>query len=316
MFRWSKSKIYGIQLLDYEIKCIGLQPANKTWQITDQIRMPLPLGTIMKGRIMNKEVVIQHLQRLVYENHIANSQVYITIPTSNVLLRKTTYPALPDKELRNLIDVELHGEDKLPFKNPVFDYVRISAPNADKMNDVLIFASPEELISSYTHAVRSADLKVIGVDIAPLATYRVMTSTQLNDHAPLRFAMLNAELDHADICIFENGWPTFIRSVALSSSNVMYSENGATEAYCRTLSIELSRILNFFKYTVSDNHEELEVIYFTGHAEHVAVLPDFLKNMFHGEIIPMPVPEFAKNRPESISSFAVPLGLAMKGEGR
>jgi hypothetical protein len=94
----------------------------------------------------------------------------------------------------------------------------------------------------------------------------------------------------------------------------MYSENGATEAYCRTLSIELSRIFNFFKYTVSEISEELDILYYTGHKDHLAVLPDFLKNTFHGNLLPLPVPDFAQEKADALVSFAVPLGLAMKGE--
>ena len=313
LFGRSQSKTYGLQILDHEIKCVGLQVVNRQFQMLEQFSLPLPPGSMMKGRVLNRELVIQNLQKLVYEHQMQHANVVLTIPTANILIRRSKFQNVKDRELRNLVDVELHGEDKLPFKNPVFDYMRIGEPTEDGQVELLIFATPEELISSYSGLIKAAELKLKGIDIGSLALLRILANEQSPVDRGSHLMILNMESDHADVCILKDGLPTFLRSIALSSSNVMYSANGALESYCRTLSMEISRITNFYKYSLNDNASDIDFVFLSGQADYVNEAPMYLRNQFHGQIGALPLPNVT-NLDEAIwTSYAVPLGLAMKG---
>lgn len=321
---------YGMQITDTEAKLVEVMNVNDQVVLTQRHSISLDNGSIKNGKFMDEEAVIGRISTLVKQIGLQGSHVNVSVPLSNVILRKSVFSSLKDKALRNMIDVELHGGQQLPFKNPVFDFVRLGAPKdevaatlepgvksskAPTQEEVLIFATPSEVVESYTNVVKQSGLVPVSVDLTPLALYRVLvrrafvTNTAIKE----RFMLLHVEPDHADISIFVGGIPVFFRSIQINTNFFLDTGTDQIAAYGRNLSMELGRILNYYQYSVSQDQEHVDLMYLVGDNEWIEALPEHLEGAFTGEISTFPLLSIMQGENSSCHTYAIPIGLAMKG---
>jgi type IV pilus assembly protein PilM len=314
----------GMQIMDKHIKLIELTINNRGADIEQQQIIPLADGSIRNGKIIDEESVASRLKEAVQQYGLKGALVNLTVPTSNVILRRSVFPSLKDKELRNMIDVELHGGTQIPFKNPIFDFVRLGPPAneqaADKgkggkpQEEVLIIATPADMVESYSQVVQQAGLVPNSVDLAPLALFRLLLANLRQSGVQLAdpFMIVHAETEFADFSIFAEGTPNFIRSLPMNSGFMLDSGHEPNETYGRNLSMELGRVLNYYKYSVASNQQDVKQLFLTGDPELVTPLIEQLGHSFEGTIVSLPM-ENIRTRDSRYKSFAVPIGLAMKG---
>lgn len=331
MFAKKTSKYtYGMQISDTEAKLVEIMNVNGQVTLTQRHSIALDRGSIKHGKFVDEDSVIARISTLVKQIGLQGAHINVTVPLSNVVLRKSVFSALKDKALRNMIDVELHGGQQLPFKNPVFDFVRLGAPKdeaaasaegalksskASVQEEVLIFATPGEVVESYAHVVKQSGLVPVSVDLAPLALHRMLVRhTRLTGSAMKdRFMLLHVEPDHADVSIFVDGIPVFFRSIQINTSFFLDTGTDQLAAYARNLSMELGRVLNYFQYTVSTDQKHVELVYLVGEHEWITALPEHLESAFTGEITSFPLQAILKDEDTTCQAYAVPVGLAMKG---
>ncbi|WP_127587865.1 type IV pilus biogenesis protein PilM [Paenibacillus koleovorans] len=331
MFGKKQSKYaYGMQISDTSAKLVEIMNTPGQVIVTQRHSIALDRGSIKNGKFVDEESVIARIGSIVRQLGLQGEKVNVTVPLSNVILRRSVFSSLKDKELRNMIDVELHGGQTLPFKDPVFDFVRLGAPKdaaapaaeegkkapkASQQEEVLIFATPSEMVNSYGQVVKKTGLIPVSVDLAPLALHRMMIrGVKLTGEAMReRFMLLYVEPDHADISIFVGGIPVFFRSLQINTSYFMDTGTDPIAAYGRNLAMELGRVLNYFQYTVSTDQEHLQTIYLVGEHEWIRALPEHLEGAFPGEIAPFPLGDIIQGNDDASHAYAVPVGLAMKG---
>lgn len=312
MFRFNrKRRRCGLQFLDRQIKLV-VAGGNANSRIIRCRAIPLDEGIIKEGKIADEDRLVQELARHVELMSIRGEEVSLTIPTSSVALRKATFPPVKDGELRNLIDVELHGgETQLPFRNPVFDFIRIRTGEGDQ--EVLIFATPAGVVEQYVRVVKLAGLRPAAVDASPLALFRLLLKgLNASGHPlPRRFLLLDAEPERAEISIFADGYPVFFRTVSM---HVPYLAGGEDRSagYARQISVELGRILNYYKYSVAGEEEDIRDMVLAGDPVLCGLLSRTLESDFE-RIRPIPMDGALANFEPSHKPFAVPIGLAMKG---
>lgn len=308
---------YGIQILDHVIRVTGIRSVSKKIRLGLHETLSLPEGTIKDGKIIDKDALIRTLSEAVAALSLKHEHVVITIPTSGIILRRATFPIVKDRELRNLIDVELHGGgEQLPFKNATFDFIRMGRSEEGDEDEVLIFASPTDVIESYLEAISATGLHPVAVDLAPLALFRVLlkyAKTSGNDIQD-SFILLNAESDHAEISIFVNGYPAFLRSIPVRSSMLSYDEEDSLKIYHRNLSTELGRIINYYKFSVATNPQlEIKQLYIIGTSHWTEGLAPHLNGVFEGSIEQVEVNDMMVDYDTEYNSYVVPIGLALRG---
>jgi type IV pilus assembly protein PilM len=303
----------GLQLQDHQIKLAAVA-GNERMQIRQIRSASLPEGAIRDGRIHDADVVVSAIRKMAAELSLAGKSVVLTIPTSSVVLRRSVFPARKEEDLRGLIDVELNGnESLLPFRNPVFDFVRIG--ESEKGTEVVIFASPAEVVSQYVQAARSAGLNPTAVDVAPLALLRVLKRClkATGGTLPGSFMILNAESEMVEISIFSDGCPAFFRSIPVQVRAMVDEDADYLETYGRFFSVELARVMNFYKYSVSEQPPAVEAIYLIGDAHFAGGILPILESEFPGVVRLLDIDAFLRSRNPDLPNYAIPIGLAMKG---
>jgi type IV pilus assembly protein PilM len=250
-------------------------------------------------------------------------------------MRRTKVASLAAHEMRNLIDLELHAGDKLPFKNPVFDFIRLqdwqeeSDIALDEMantpleqgvrqEEVLIFASPEDVVASYIELFQLANLSIRAIDLAPLALFRMLVHGQsVEGDLPELFMTLDWTSEQADVAIYHHGIPVFIRSISIVAGSVFDTADARREQYTKALLTELARVANYYKYSISADLQDITVVYYAGDEALSETLPELLSEELKLEFRPVPMnlqseSEISFRKPLERLSYVVPLGLALK----
>jgi type IV pilus assembly protein PilM len=332
MFGFGKrQESYGLQIVEKQAKIVAVSKAANQYNVIHKHTIQLDKGMIINGKIQDEEAVANRIGTVVRQCRIQGAKVNLAVPTSNVILRKTAFPSFKDKELRNMIDVDLHGGAQLPFKNPVFDYMRLgqtyqklnalnegdaSAKKLKVQEEVLIFATPLDLVESYSRVAFLAGLTPHTAELAPLALFRLMLGNLKLTRESLAqsFIMLNLESNHTDLMIFFEGIPIFVRTIQINNSFMLDAGSDPMEAYGKSLSMELGRVLNYYKFSVSEHQEDIKHIYISGEKESVDSLSNQLQNDFEGQIMPLSFDSIIQGFNTTIdNSYAVAVGLALKG---
>ncbi|MFD2672558.1 type IV pilus biogenesis protein PilM [Marinicrinis sediminis] len=314
---------YGIQILDQCAKIVEVERTTKSVRFLRQQEIALEEEIVRGGKILSPQTVASQIGQAVREMGISGAEVTLTVPTSEIALRKTAFSKLKDKDMRNLIDVEIHANNTFPFKNPVFDYIRLgkaeqeaaatseNGKKAAPQEDVLIIATSQEVVDNYREVLENAGLQPVAIDLAPLALQRILAYAKVSS-APAH-VIIHCEHEYADIVIFEQGVPVFIRQVQQGASYMLDMTNDAMEAYGRHLSIELGRILNYYKYSISAEQKDVEQLFLSARYSWMEPLRSQLQSSFNGRIDDMPIRDLLKSDNDELFHFAVPLGLAIKG---
>lgn len=303
----------GLQLQDHQIKLAAVA-GNERLQIRQIRNAPLPEGAIRDGRIMEEEAVVSVIRKTAADLSLIGKPVVLTIPTSSVVLRRSVFPARKDDELRRLIDVEMAaGDTLLPFKNPVFDFVKIG--DTGKGTEVILFASPSEVVTQYVQAAKRAGLNPIAVDLAPLALLRLLKRClkATGGTLPRSFMILNAESEVVEISIYSDGSPAFFRSIPVQVRAMLDEDADYLEAYGRYFSVELGRVMNYYKYASNEEPAPIETLFLIGDAHFTGGIMPVLEQTFPGAVRLMDIDSFLRTRNPELPAYAIPIGLAMKG---
>jgi type IV pilus assembly protein PilM len=319
MLGCKRKESYGLQILDDQVRIVAIRPGSEGLTMKRYHSEPLASGAIQNGKIIQEEVVSQAINTAVKKLGIRGAGIYLSVPTSSTVLRKTTFPVMNDKELRNMIDVELNSGSQMPFKDPVFDFVRLGyAPTTDqgervsqqskqKQEEVLIFASPSNVVESYVRVVRQAGLKPLSVELESLASFRLLlqySEKSSKERLPECFIVINLEAAQLEFSIFVDGVPVFLHSVP---------DVSAGESYANTVATELSRIMYYFSYSISTKQKEVQVIYLLGVVDRPAELSQMIRQAYEGQVHTIALGPWLQEPMDAIQAYAIPIGLALKG---
>jgi len=339
MFGLRKKITYGLQIFDTGIKLAGLQWHKGEPHLLAFEQAQLDTGVIRNGKIADQQALVSALQSIKKSTSLGKSDVILTIPTTNVLMRRTRIASLKTSEMRNLIDLEMHSSDKLPFKNPVFDFLRIAEMYPEysqlalsddsnqslpvKQEEVIVFATPEESLNGYLEAMKLADISVVSIDIGPLAMFRSLVQSDAQFHPessdiPDLFMMIECFPEGADVSIFNDGLPVFIRSISISNNNTFATVAERTEHYTKNLITELSRIMNYYKFSISTEFRDITRVYTSGNHSLIESIHQHLSDELKIDLFSIPL-DFINEMELGILSdskrinYCSALGLALKG---
>jgi len=334
----------GLHLSPYALRLAEVR-ATDTVFVRKHETIPVPHGTLENCRVREQDMLAFELEKRVRERRWKGREAVLSIPLPLVVIRRLTVPRVPDKELRGLIEIEMENSLHLPFADPVFDYVKLpethlqaafsqreqeegATTGLEKLH-LLVVAAPRAAVQGYVDLARAAGLKPIAVDVEPLALFRVLQGAgSLSDRAGTM--LLNLTLTGVDVAIFSSGIPEFFRhiplpvpfyneldpveSLELAKQAVRHLEaNGRLEGYVHDLFTEITRITNFYQYSMHEGKQKVEQICLTGDFEDVNRLVPGLR-----ERLSTPVYAGSYEQVESddvtfsACSFAVAVGLGMK----
>ncbi|KEZ51174.1 type IV pilus biogenesis protein PilM [Metabacillus indicus] len=315
-FRFSK-KTGNFTIKDDAIRYAELKQAEPLMMGMCEER-PLPEGLIRGGVIQDFDTLSLILDECVREWGIKGRKVRFTVPDSHVVIRKVNVPGdLIDDEIRGHLYVEIGSSIHLPFDEAVFDY--IVTGRTDKELHLLLFASSEELVRSYSDLFDTAGLKPDAADISPLCQYRFYLNQKPKVDYAASVMLIQYDLSGVNLSIFQQEQPVFMRNIEVeknvreldSMSGTMTVEEFRFQA--NEIMKEIDHVLNFYRFSLNQGNDEVSSFILTGDhpllheaerllAERYDYPVDSLKNAQAETLNKTPLP----------ASFYLTAGLALK----
>lgn len=324
------SSVAGLSIEATGIRYIRFK--NKTsWEVRKKRYLPLLPGMILENQVADSEALYDRVRQWVKVEGLRGSRVSLSIPPSQIIIRKMSIPSTNDKQVEQLVKLEVETGLHLPFDNPVYDYVTLEVD--EEHSHLLVFAAPRKSIQDYVDVLERAGLRVSSVEISATALARSITTGHGESFGETM--LINLEPSVMDIYMFRNGNPVFIRTInlldlhkgrnvpgmnMLPDSEVLAETAATVEEHLSPeqmveITAEISRMLSFYQYSLHDGSTRISNLVITGAPSirkqlHV----ELAQSLAELDIIPISLDqmgEAAASDPE-LNDYRVAAGAALK----
>ncbi|GLX69289.1 pilus assembly protein PilM [Paenibacillus glycanilyticus] len=241
------NKRIGLTIDHGGVRYARVRKRKKGWEIEKTGFLPFADGVILEDQFTNMEELRSSLKDWVKKEKLNGTAITLSIPTSQIIIRKMQIGTVNPKELSQLINLEVETALHLPFEDPVYDY--IAAGSEEQATNVLVYASPQRWIKQSIDLLESVGLKVKFAELASTAFARAIQA-QYKD--PLDNSML-IHLDKAnvEVYMFHNGHPVFMR--VINEYDYSGTSDGTfTPELITSINAEIARLLSFYQYSIHE----------------------------------------------------------------
>lgn len=320
-----KHRLVNIVINDHSVRYLELKQTNPPLPLKWGERM-LPHGLISNGKINDADTLAMILEECIDEWKIRNRKIRFLIPESFVIIRNVPVPEeVKDDEIKGYLYLELGTSIHLPFDEPVFDTVVLSAEN--KKKEVLVFAAPEENVLEYTELFSNVKLNPLEAEISPLALYRLYYHlNQAIKHENM--LIVQFDLNSVNICIFEGEIPFFMHHLPIEFVaehwEMKGTDRGTAQIHYRgdeqelgyqfdDIYKEISRLMDFYRYSLHQGQKQVSKILLNGDHPMLAKIKLDMKERFDVPLETISYDEQEKLEEPLPQRFYLSLGLALKG---
>lgn len=291
---------------------------------------------IVENQVADSEALLDRLKQWVKTKGLRGSTVNLSIPPSQMIIRKMTIPSTVDKQIDQLVKLEVETGLHLPFENPVYDYV-ITGQDENE-SQLIIFAAPRKVVQDYVDVLEDAGLKIKSVEVSATALARSIVAGY--GHSFNETMLIHLEQSLLDIYMFRSGNPVFMRTINLVDLGQPQpqtlpfdlnkeqpfpaeAEAAATSASQEHLSAEqiveitaeISRMLSFYQYSLHDGSTRITELLITGAPDMRRQLQQELQSALPElAIAPIAVDQFSAGlKPDSsLNDYRVAAGAALR----
>ncbi|HEY2492036.1 MAG TPA: pilus assembly protein PilM [Paenibacillus sp.] len=269
----------GIAIEQTGIRYVRLNK-KKTWEIDKKCYLPLVPGMIIENQIADGQALQDLLKLWVKRENLKGGKISLSIPPSQIIIRRMSIPSTNPKQVKELVKLEVETGLHLPFDNPVYDYVTTELD--EENTHLLVFAAPHKLIEDYVAVLEYAGMKVSSVELSATAIARTLAVTY--EEIFEETMLIHLEQSLLDVYMFRSGHPVFMRTINLydlhqedpikltqidesSSDYDVGTEDFLSPEQIVEITAEISRMLNFYQYSLHDGSTRITDMIITGPTE-------------------------------------------------
>lgn len=167
-----------------------------------------PSDTTQQGAIVKSDILSQSLYDVLKNSlrgTVTTKRVACTVPTAHTFSRLMKLPALENEELSEAVHLEVEQYIPMPADKLYVDY-EISKRSPDGI-EVLMVATPKNIIDSYVHFLESIDLEPVALEPSMNAAARLFSMTEPSNNQPtilVDFGSVAADVAVIDKTVFVN----------------------------------------------------------------------------------------------------------------
>lgn len=325
-------KVAGISIEATGIRYISFKN-KQSWEVRKKRYLPLLPGMIIENQVADSEALYDRVRQWVKKEGLRGSKVPLSIPPSQIIIRKMSIPSTNDKQVEQLVKLEVETGLHLPFENPVYDYVTLEVD--EEHSHLLVFAAPRKSIQDYVDILERAGLRISSVEISATALARSIATGHGESFAETM--LINLEPSVMDIYMFRNGNPVFIRTINLldlhkgrnvaatamefmADSEVLAETAVAVEEQLSPeqmveITAEISRMLSFYQYSLHDGSTRIKNLVITGTPSIRKQLDlELQQSLAELDITPISLDQMGKNAVSDLelNDYRVAAGTALK----
>jgi type IV pilus assembly protein PilM len=223
---------FGLDLSDLSIKAVWLDRSGKHDSIASFGSVPLAIGNVVDGEIMNPEAVKNAVVNLLQKagpKKISTRQVICSLPETKAFLRIITIPKMEAEEVKEAIKWEIEANIPLTLDQVYYDWQVLDfnlTQEKGKIN-VLVVAVARSVVDQFEAVLNSAGLEVVGLETESIAQARSLLAEKDEKSTTL---IVDIGDRRTSFLIAIGSTPCFTSSVPLSSQMV-------TEAISKALKL-------------------------------------------------------------------------------
>jgi type IV pilus assembly protein PilN len=252
------TKRIGITIDQTGVRYVTIKK-KKSWEIGASGYLPIPQGIIVEDHIMNPESLSLQVKQWVKTEKLRGASATIAIPTSQIIIRKMRIPSIKSTELSQLVELEVETALRLPFEDPVYDFIKIG--HDDESTQVLVFAAPKKLIQSYVSIFEEAGIHVKAAEISATALTRAIAAQQ--DEFFQESMLISLDKNSLEVYMLQNGNPIFMRTITFVEHDANGNEELTSDQIGEIIA-EISRMLSFYQYSIQEGASRISHITVTG----------------------------------------------------
>ncbi|WP_163971632.1 type IV pilus biogenesis protein PilM [Oceanobacillus halotolerans] len=220
----------------------------------------LPEGTIQDGKIVNKSVLLEVVNKLVQKYRWKRKKLYFAVPDDTVVIRQLQIPAsLSKEEAVAYVHTQLGNNFYLPFGNPslAVEFLEMEG----EQRNILVLAYPKDKINAFADVFDDAGLKPVVADLTSLSVYRyyydLYHQSDINDVLHVHWNQ-----DALVLTAFQNHKAIFTRYMKLDMTVEL--NEGSAEQVINEYLIEINRIIDFYRFSVTKGESTISLLLLTG----------------------------------------------------
>lgn len=312
-------KILALDMGSYKIKALVGREKNNRIIIDDYFTIPTPKGAYIDGRIMDKVLLHYAIDEALKKNGIKVKDVYLTINSSEIIVREVIIPKVEAEEVEKLLSFQI--EDYIPVdpENFVVQFKLIDTTYEDNIEklSLLLIGIPKEIVENHFELLKDLALNPLVLDYQPNSMAKLLgLSNFINKDYPTKdftFAVIDIGYENTKVSIVKNGIIYLSRVVeiggkyidqsivnnygyddyelmqikeGLDDLNKFYGENSehtAIYSLIKGIFVTLNeRIEMIFRYYLSrSSNNQISMILLYGGNANYAGLDNFFSNYFN-----------------------------------
>ena len=215
----------GLDVGTTAVRAAELSLASDPPVLVRAAQVPLAPGAVSAGEIQDVDAVAQAFRELWQRGGFKSRQVTMGVGNQRVVVREVTVPAIPDKELKQSLPLQVQDLIPIPMEDAVLDYDVLDEFEQEgaRMVRLLVVAAQREMVSRFVEAATAAKLEPVGIDLVPFALIRAAgqdggLGLETADRGGE--AVIDVGADVTNICVHERGVARFVRILPTGGRDV------------------------------------------------------------------------------------------------
>lgn len=299
----NKEKI-GLAVDETGIRYVMLERKGKQMHVNASGEFMFPAETFFDEQQTANLETGAELARWAKSNRLAGKQVHLSLPTSQVIIRRLIIPSANRKELKQLIELEIETSLHLPFEQPIYQYIIMEIDQQQNTTSILLYATSGKWVRSYLALLEQANVKVSSIELHAFSMLRVMENIRAK---PQHDEMVIVFDEHKlEVYMYEQGSPIFVRRL---NEYAYDKQNGLSQRMVESINSEISRLLSFYQYSIHEGNRRIHKAVLIGD---VLGLESFVASLAASQD-QLTVERLAiyNEAAVALDNYAVPYGLAL-----
>lgn len=231
-----KKKVLSLDIGSYQIKGVVGKETKKGIVIDDYFTILTPKEAYNDGRIVDKDLLHYIIDEELKKNKIKAKDTYLTINSSEIILREVIIPKVEPEEIENILSFQI--EDYIPVnpENYIVQFKPIGSVYEDDVEklSILLIGVPKEIVKTHLQLLKDLGLNPLILDYQPNSIGKLLEYNNLinDDYTTenITFATIDIGYESTKVSIIKNGIIYVSRVIEIGSKYIDQS------------------ILNFFDY--------------------------------------------------------------------
>ncbi len=227
LFKKSSQSQIGLDISPEGITMVVLHEKKNKITLKNYIYKPFQNKVYQDEQPENFEVLTEELKSIINEYKPETRNTIISMPSSNVFMKKITLPDIPEEELKIIAPQEASKHLPLSEKEMNVDFQILK--NSRKQDesgrkiDVILCALSKSVARSYLEAISNTGLHVQAIDISSFAMIKALANAELINDPEKTYISVLIDYTNTDINVIQNGMPVFSHNIEQGKKNIIDS---------------------------------------------------------------------------------------------